>query len=47
MRRFPEQAAQGTLYVGDRPEDQAASRDAGVGFAWAEVVFSGEPGAGE
>lgn len=29
------------LYVGDRPEDQAAARDAGVRFSWAERFFNG------
>lgn len=30
-----------TLYVGDRPEDEQAARDAGVAFAWAEEFFNG------
>jgi HAD superfamily hydrolase (TIGR01662 family) len=29
----------GVLYVGDRPEDQAAARDAGVPFQWAHAFF--------
>lgn len=28
------------LYVGDRPEDAAAARDAGVPFKWAEEFFT-------
>jgi D-glycero-D-manno-heptose 1,7-bisphosphate phosphatase len=36
---FPEQAAQGVVYVGDRPEDQHAAADAGVDFFWAEAFF--------
>lgn len=36
---YPEQAAQGVLYVGDRPEDEAAARDADVTFAWARDFF--------
>jgi D-glycero-D-manno-heptose 1,7-bisphosphate phosphatase len=32
---YPQQAAQGVVYVGDRPEDEAAARDAGVTFVWA------------
>jgi D-glycero-D-manno-heptose 1,7-bisphosphate phosphatase len=27
------------IYVGDRPEDQAAAADAGVAFSWAEEFF--------
>ena len=27
------------LFVGDRPEDEAAARDAGVGFQWADGFF--------
>jgi D-glycero-D-manno-heptose 1,7-bisphosphate phosphatase len=29
----------GVLYVGDRPEDEAAARDAGVAFRWADAFF--------
>ncbi len=29
-----------TLFVGDRPEDEAAARDAGVRFQWADAFFS-------
>lgn len=36
---YREQAAQGVLYIGDRPEDEAAARDAGVTFAWARDFF--------
>jgi D-glycero-D-manno-heptose 1,7-bisphosphate phosphatase len=32
-------SAQETLYVGDRPEDEAAAADAGVAFQWAEEFF--------
>jgi D-glycero-D-manno-heptose 1,7-bisphosphate phosphatase len=39
MRLLPEQAAQGVVYVGDRPEDEAAAADAGVAFAWAREFF--------
>jgi D-glycero-D-manno-heptose 1,7-bisphosphate phosphatase len=39
MALFGEQAAQGVVYVGDRPEDEAAARDAGVTFAWARDFF--------
>lgn len=28
-----------TLFIGDRPEDAGAARDAGVRFAWAEEFF--------
>lgn len=31
--------AEGIVYVGDRPEDEAAARDAGVRFRWAEEFF--------
>lgn len=29
------------LFVGDRPEDEAAARDAGVRFEWADQFFGG------
>jgi D-glycero-D-manno-heptose 1,7-bisphosphate phosphatase len=32
-----------TIYVGDRPEDETAARDAGVAFRWANAFF-GETG---
>jgi D-glycero-D-manno-heptose 1,7-bisphosphate phosphatase len=38
----PEAARLGVLYVGDRPEDQAAARDAGVPFQWAHAFFEGQ-----
>lgn len=41
MAEFPAAAADGVLYVGDRPEEKAAARDAGVRFAWAERFFDG------
>lgn len=28
------------LFIGDRPEDEAAARDAGVGFQWAKDFFA-------
>lgn len=34
-----EQATQGVLFVGDRPEDEAAATDAGVPFQWAHEFF--------
>lgn len=39
MRDYPIDAALGVLYVGDRPEDQAAAQDAGVAFQWAHIYF--------
>lgn len=35
----PYDAGLGVLYVGDRPEDEAAAKDAGVAFQWAHVFF--------
>jgi len=35
----PEAAAEGVLYIGDRPEDEAAAKDAGVQFVWTEEFF--------
>ncbi|HBY98678.1 MAG: HAD-IIIA family hydrolase [Ardenticatenaceae bacterium] len=40
MARFPQATATGVVYVGDRPEDQAAAEDAGVQFRWAEDFFA-------
>jgi D-glycero-D-manno-heptose 1,7-bisphosphate phosphatase len=39
MIDYPEAAAKGVLYVGDRSEDQEAAADAGVMFQWARVFF--------
>lgn len=36
------ESASATLYVGDRPEDEQAAKNAGCDFAWADVFFSGE-----
>lgn len=36
---YPDQAARGVLYVGDREEDLQAAQDAGVGFQWAHIFF--------
>lgn len=41
MAAHPAAAADGVLYVGDRPEDAQAAADAGVSFAWAEAFFGG------
>jgi D-glycero-D-manno-heptose 1,7-bisphosphate phosphatase len=32
-----------TMYIGDRPEDQAAAADAGVAFTWADDFFATIP----
>lgn len=40
MRDYPDAAASGVLYVGDRQEDHDAARDAGVSFQWAHVFFT-------
>lgn len=40
MHEWAAQAAQGVLYVGDRPEDEAAAKDAGVSFQWTRVFFT-------
>lgn len=45
LERFPEAAAEGTVYVGDRPEDRAAAEDAGVAFVPAEAFFQLSPSA--
>jgi D-glycero-D-manno-heptose 1,7-bisphosphate phosphatase len=39
MEESPEAAALGVLFVGDRPEDEAAAKDAGVAFQWAHIFF--------
>lgn len=39
MREHWKAAAGGVLFVGDRPEDEAAARDAGVPFQWAHEFF--------
>lgn len=39
---FPHSAARGVLMVGDRPEDEAAAKDAGVPFQWAHEFFAKE-----
>ena len=39
MAALPGAAAAGVLMVGDRREDQAAARNAGVDFAWADDFF--------
>ena len=39
MADHPDAAARGVLYVGDRPEDEAAARDAGVPFQWTHIFF--------
>lgn len=41
IAEFPAAAADDVLFVGDRPEDQAAATDAGVRFEWAERFFHG------
>jgi D-glycero-D-manno-heptose 1,7-bisphosphate phosphatase len=43
MAAFPDAAAKGVFYVGDRPEDQAAAADAGVPFMWAADFFGDVP----
>jgi D-glycero-D-manno-heptose 1,7-bisphosphate phosphatase len=40
MALYPEQAAQGVVYVGDRPEDQQAAADADAAFVWAREFFA-------
>ncbi len=42
IEAFPEAAADGVIYIGDRPEDQAAARDAGVQFQWEYQFFAPE-----
>lgn len=39
VREHPRAAAFGVLYVGDRPEDEAAAHDAQVAFQWAHIFF--------
>lgn len=39
IREHPYAASMGVLFVGDRPEDEAAAKDAGVPFQWADVFF--------
>lgn len=36
---YPHSAARGVLFVGDRPEDEAAAKDAGVDFMWSNEFF--------
>ena len=43
MSEWAQQAAQGVLYVGDREEDLAAAKDAGVPFQWAHIFFKDQP----
>lgn len=37
---YSHQNLSSVIYVGDRPEDEAAARDASVAFSWAEEFFS-------
>jgi D-glycero-D-manno-heptose 1,7-bisphosphate phosphatase len=46
MLLYPEQAAQGVVYVGDRPEDKAAAADARVRFVWAHDFFADDAAGG-
>ncbi|HUS17518.1 MAG TPA: HAD-IIIA family hydrolase [Chloroflexia bacterium] len=39
---YPEAAADGVLFVGDRPEDAAAAMHAGVAFVWADAYFAAD-----
>lgn len=39
MAHYPAAAAEGVIYVGDRPDDEGAARDAGALFALAEPFF--------
>ncbi len=39
LRRYPDQASQGAIYVGDSPTDEQAARDAGVRFEYADSFF--------
>lgn len=39
MARYAAHAAEGVLFVGDRSEDEAAAKDAGVAFQWAGDFF--------
>jgi D-glycero-D-manno-heptose 1,7-bisphosphate phosphatase len=39
MQLYPEAAAQGVIYVGDKAEDRQAAEDASVEFVWAETFF--------
>lgn len=40
IERVPGAVPNACVYIGDRPEDQQAAADAGVGFYWAEEFFS-------
>ncbi len=40
LHRYPEQAAQGAIYVGDSPTDEQAARNAGIRFEYADSFFS-------
>jgi D-glycero-D-manno-heptose 1,7-bisphosphate phosphatase len=40
VEEFPEAASDGVMYIGDRPEDQAAAKDAGVEFQWEYQFFA-------
>lgn len=39
IANYPEAAAEGVVYVGDRPEDEAAAKDAGADFSWEKDFF--------
>ncbi len=39
LHRYPDAAAQGAVYVGDRPTDKQAARSAGVHFEYADSFF--------
>jgi len=39
VAQYPEAAAEGVLFVGDRDQDRDAALDAGVDFQWAEEYF--------
>jgi D-glycero-D-manno-heptose 1,7-bisphosphate phosphatase len=39
MQQFPDAAADGVIYVGDRPDDEGAAADAGVAFVPADTFF--------
>lgn len=39
VEETPGAGPESSMYVGDRPEDQQAARDAGVGFAWEHEFF--------
>jgi D-glycero-D-manno-heptose 1,7-bisphosphate phosphatase len=42
ISRYPDDAADGVLYIGDRPEDAEAAANAGVQFVPADTFFSEE-----